>query len=82
MQQKGGSGIAIDLETGAVVLVDRENVTDGKSRKHGRIDDLIMENGTGDKNDVHSSIRGTYADIMEMQQRLKSPKGDDEMDWE
>jgi hypothetical protein len=76
------SGIAIDPETGVVVLVDGGKGTERKSRRHGSHDCSIAENGTEDKNGVDDTIGKTYADIMELQRGAKSPKSDDEMDWE
>jgi hypothetical protein len=75
-------GIAINLETGAVVLVDGEKVTDKEPRRHGNPDHLRRDNDTEDKNGVDGAIGKTYADTMERRRKPKSPKSDEEMDWE
>ena len=78
------TGIAIDPETGAVVLVKNgERIRREVSKKDRELGELV----TGCESELDgSSIDGvngnTYADIMSLEGKPRVHKSDDEMDWE
>ena len=85
-RNEGGShsGISIDPETGAVVLVKNgERIQKVVSRKDRELGEAVM----GSESELNgSSVDGvhgnTYADIMSLESKSVSHKSDDEMDWE
>lgn len=85
---KEGSGckseIAIDPDTGAVVLVQNdENVRMVKGKRYHNLDHSIEGNGSEIlENGVDEVIGDTYADIMALEKKAGLHKSDDEMDWE
>ena len=75
------SGIAIDPETGAVVLVKNGERIERVSSKNERDLSLLVENEVN-ISDTDGVNGNTYADIMSLERKAELHKGDDEMDWE
>jgi len=78
------SGISIDPETGAVVLVKNgERIRRVGTKNYGELGELV----TGSESEVDGSrvdeVNGnTYADIMSLERKSRLHTSDDEMDWE
>jgi hypothetical protein len=84
-EEKSGNGyktkIAIDHDTGAVVLV--KNGENKRTSNTNAFRDLIENIGDEDlENGVDGAHRNTYADIMALKEESGLHGSDDEMDWE